>query len=322
MTQSDFGTIDPNTKGGSALATDLNNFRDALNTMHSGSSAPSYVQAGMVWADTTSATEWVIKQYDGSGWIELWRLHTTANLAGFAGGFKSVQVFSTAGADTWTRPTGINKALAIITGAGGGGGDANCTTNSTTAAAAGGRAGDTKIVLLDVSGIGTSTLNIGAGGAGATTAGASGSAGGATTWSDGTNSYEVVGGGGGGGEANRTNATAKKPTTTTNGTDTATGTTPILELAGEHGGDSLSIPSSVLSTGTGTANGGAGGASYWGKGGTPGVENSNTTDAGGNASNPGAGGGGGAAMRGASSGGGSANGGDGADGIIVVFEYQ
>ena len=54
MSQSDFGTIDPNTKSGPTLATDLNTWRDALHSSHKGGSAPSYAAAGTVWLDDTS----------------------------------------------------------------------------------------------------------------------------------------------------------------------------------------------------------------------------------------------------------------------------
>lgn len=55
MSQSDFGTIDPNTKSGTALASDLNAFRDALHSLHSGPTAPSYATAGLIWMNSTSS---------------------------------------------------------------------------------------------------------------------------------------------------------------------------------------------------------------------------------------------------------------------------
>jgi hypothetical protein len=66
MTQSNFGTIDPNTKSGTVLAGDLNSWRDALHSMHSGSSRPSYAVAGTLWLDTASSSLWLIKLYDGT----------------------------------------------------------------------------------------------------------------------------------------------------------------------------------------------------------------------------------------------------------------
>jgi hypothetical protein len=80
MAQYDFGTIDPNTKSGTALATDLNSYRNAVNSMHSGSSAPSYITAGMMWVDTTSA-DYKVKLYDGAQSITVAIIDATNNVA-------------------------------------------------------------------------------------------------------------------------------------------------------------------------------------------------------------------------------------------------
>jgi hypothetical protein len=79
MAQYDFGTIDPNTKSGTALATDLNSYRNAVNSMHSGSSAPSYITAGMMWIDTTSA-DYEVKLYDGAQSITVAIIDATNNV--------------------------------------------------------------------------------------------------------------------------------------------------------------------------------------------------------------------------------------------------
>ena len=47
---------------------------DALATMHSGASRPSYIQAGMKWLDTSS-TPWIMNLYDGSNDIPLFAIH-------------------------------------------------------------------------------------------------------------------------------------------------------------------------------------------------------------------------------------------------------
>jgi hypothetical protein len=78
MSQSDFGTINPSTKSGTQLANDLNAFRTALHTSHSGSSAPSYVTAGMHWYDSTND---LMKFYDGTDNITTWVMDETNNLA-------------------------------------------------------------------------------------------------------------------------------------------------------------------------------------------------------------------------------------------------
>jgi hypothetical protein len=80
MAQYSFGTINPNTKSGTALATDLNSWRDAVNSTHSGSSAPSYLVPAMLWADTTSAN-YELKMYDGAQWINVAVLDATNDVA-------------------------------------------------------------------------------------------------------------------------------------------------------------------------------------------------------------------------------------------------
>jgi hypothetical protein len=80
MSQYDFGTIDPNTKSGTTLASDLNSFRTALHTSHSGSTAPSYITTGMLWVDSTSANL-KIKMYDGAQSIDVAIIDATNNVA-------------------------------------------------------------------------------------------------------------------------------------------------------------------------------------------------------------------------------------------------
>jgi len=80
MAQYDFGTIDPNTKSGTALASDLNSWRNAVHSTHSAATAPSYLVAGMLWADTTSAN-YELKMYDGAQWIPVAILDATNNVA-------------------------------------------------------------------------------------------------------------------------------------------------------------------------------------------------------------------------------------------------
>ncbi|MCA0278440.1 MAG: hypothetical protein LCH86_20785 [Proteobacteria bacterium] len=69
MSQYDFGIIDPNTKSGSALATDLVSWRNALHSGHRGNVAPAYAVAGLQWVDDTNASLWLVKRYDGTNWI-------------------------------------------------------------------------------------------------------------------------------------------------------------------------------------------------------------------------------------------------------------
>ena len=64
----------------SAFRTDKNNALVALGSQNSGSSAPSSPQSGMIWVDTTTATAWQPKIYDGAAWINLpFYINTSTN---------------------------------------------------------------------------------------------------------------------------------------------------------------------------------------------------------------------------------------------------
>lgn len=80
MSQSDFGTIDPNSKSGDALSADLNNWRTAVHSTHKGSTEPTYKTAGILWLDDTG-TPWILKMYDGTSWIPCWAINATTNVA-------------------------------------------------------------------------------------------------------------------------------------------------------------------------------------------------------------------------------------------------
>ena len=80
MSQFDFGTIDPATKSGTQLASDLNAWRDALHSGHKGSAAPSYAASGTLWIDDSANPSWTLKLYDGTDWIDLGTLDTTSNV--------------------------------------------------------------------------------------------------------------------------------------------------------------------------------------------------------------------------------------------------
>lgn len=56
------------TESGTQLVQRLNNSFGAVVSAHKGATAPSYAEAGMLWIDD-SATPWLIKRHDGSGWI-------------------------------------------------------------------------------------------------------------------------------------------------------------------------------------------------------------------------------------------------------------
>jgi len=60
--------------------TDLNNAFQALASTNVGTSAPSTVYAGQIWIDSTTATAWQPKIYDGGAWINLpFYINTSTN---------------------------------------------------------------------------------------------------------------------------------------------------------------------------------------------------------------------------------------------------
>lgn len=81
MSQYDFGTINPATTSGTALATLIGAVRDAVNSAHSGSSRPAYAVAGTIWLDTTS-TPYYLKMYDGTDDITICSINATGNVVG------------------------------------------------------------------------------------------------------------------------------------------------------------------------------------------------------------------------------------------------
>jgi microcystin-dependent protein len=67
MSQFDFGTMDPYVVDGVQLADSLNQWRDALHSMHRAASRPAYAVAGMMWInDSAGATNWVVNIYMGA----------------------------------------------------------------------------------------------------------------------------------------------------------------------------------------------------------------------------------------------------------------
>lgn len=80
MSQFDFGTIDPTTKSGTALAADLNADRDAMQSLHKGSTAPTYKKVGMCWLDDAANPLWIMKMWDGTDWIQLMVIDVVNNL--------------------------------------------------------------------------------------------------------------------------------------------------------------------------------------------------------------------------------------------------
>ena len=79
MSQFDFGTIDPGTKSGTTLASDLNGWRGAVHSSHIGSGRPSYAVAGMLWVNNVS-TPWVLYAFDGADDIQIGTINANTNV--------------------------------------------------------------------------------------------------------------------------------------------------------------------------------------------------------------------------------------------------
>lgn len=69
------------------------------------------------------------------------------------------EVVSSSGSYTWTKPAGCNYVLVYVTGGGGG-----CRTNDSAYRGAGGGGGGTAIKFIDVSGVTSVPVTVGAGG--------------------------------------------------------------------------------------------------------------------------------------------------------------
>ena len=80
-------------------------------------------------------------------------------------GLQSMNVYTTAGSHTWTKPTGITKIKVFVTGGGGGG--MSGPSNDNPGSSGGG--GGTAIKIIDVTSISSVAVTVGAGGAGNST---------------------------------------------------------------------------------------------------------------------------------------------------------
>lgn len=210
----------------------------------------------------------------------------------------SMQVFDTAGSTTWTKPADCNFIVIELVGAGGGGGGVTASAFQ-GAAGGGGGAGGYGIVMLD-SPPSSETIVIGAGGTGGSTSAGDGATGGNTEWGALGGTYYAEGGAGGKGMS---------------------GGTGVALAAGGAGGravdcdiDGIGGPGlAAFRVSAALALCGAGGSVRYGGG--PRARTNNGDGLAGTAY--GAGGAGAQSL-----GGSNQAGGDGADGLIVVWEYS
>ncbi|PXW78902.1 hypothetical protein BZA02_109122 [Ruegeria sp. P4] len=115
MSQYDFGVIDPATTSGTQLAELVGNFRDALNSGHSGVGRPAYAKAGTTWIEV-AGNIWKLNIFDGTNDITLFEINTSTNSL-------SSPIFN---ADLYLRKTGgtvtgsLNLIGRVVAGTGSG----------------------------------------------------------------------------------------------------------------------------------------------------------------------------------------------------------
>jgi uncharacterized protein YjbI with pentapeptide repeats len=107
MPQNDYGNpTSPFT--GTQLNNRLRDWRDALHSLHRGTSRPTYAVAGMLWLQEISSTEWRLQLYDGDTDIRLGTINPTANTFTPAG----VTGFAPLTGATFTGPVIVPNATA------------------------------------------------------------------------------------------------------------------------------------------------------------------------------------------------------------------
>lgn len=243
--------------------------------------------------DGTSALSW------NAGDIVSQRV-VAAELRGFSvGSLINIQVFTASG--TYTPTSGANKAIIRAVGAGGAGGSVTFTPGGASAVASGGNAGAPGELYI-ATGLTSQTVTIGAAGAPGAQGNFPGGAGGATSFG----TLMVCAGGQGGLGGTGTTPPALNGPNTLGSTVSGAGT---ITTSGRGG-----IGAYGLAPNLSGVLGGSGADAQYGQGGTGG-------GAGAGAAAQGFGAGGGGAGQGQGAGAG-AQGGSGAPGLVVVYEFS
>ena len=86
MSQYNFSPIDPSTKSGTALASDLDLKMAALDSCHKGSSRPSYVTDGMIWVDDSDPLSWKVNVANGANDVLIGTVDTDNDTFSASGG--------------------------------------------------------------------------------------------------------------------------------------------------------------------------------------------------------------------------------------------
>ena len=143
------------------------------------------------------------------------------------GAYRSMQVYTASGANTWTKPSGLKRIEVTVVGGGGGGGGCAATAGGEYAASGGGGGGGYSVKVIEAANLGsTETATVGAGGTAGDAGANSGNSGGTSSFgahcsatgggggSSGTNagSGNRIGGAGGAGSGGDINGTGNAAT--------------------------------------------------------------------------------------------------------------
>jgi hypothetical protein len=226
-----------------------------------------------------------------------------------AGRLINVQIITSTGAGTYTPTTGTGSVIIYLVGGGGGG--AGCASNAGGGGSVSfGRSGAAGAVVIKrlLAGFSGASYVVGAKGAGGAAGANNGVTGGSTTFTEtvGPTVFTAAGG------TEGTNIGNFVPPNVSNGGNGAAATNGDINIPSTRSAYSVALSASV-------AIGGSGGNGMFGQGGSGGqVLAANTSAAGVNAAGKGAGGGG-SITCGVTA---AVAGGDGSDGMILIYEYS
>lgn len=79
MSQFDFGNLSSPLSGANFIDNNLEPWRDALHSCHSGATRPSYAVNGLLWLDNSNSSLWILKMFQGSTDIVLGSLDPVTN---------------------------------------------------------------------------------------------------------------------------------------------------------------------------------------------------------------------------------------------------
>jgi hypothetical protein len=280
----------------------------AISATNGGTGQTSWTTGDMPYASATNTvsklpgntttTKKFLTQ-TGSGSASAAPAWNTISAEDVPGTFIGIRKLTASG--TYTPTTGTNHIVIHMVGGGGGGGGVT-GSNSRIGAAGGGGAGG--MLIVDVNSVsGTYTYTIGTGGAGGAAGNNTGSNGGNTTFVNGGTTYTAKGGSGGQGQAQGNNVN-----TVEGGAGALVSTNGDINSGGSSGGPGIRL------NGTQGVSGNGGNATPYGAGG----DGRSVTGGTGNDAT-GFGGGGAGAF---STSNGSLAGGDGAPGLILIYEYR